>query len=218
MFDSQTRTVIMEALGAAVDSLVRDHYRGLSQEAAITSRIGQNMEARLDGQRVGDYTLRIITQDFPDRGPKSLEKTTGADLFISMSVDGDDGFDKAMLVQSKLDRNVSRAELQDQCRRMRQISRSSYVWIYTAGGVSVVSAKEVGRMEGNNLKGLQTRSVGGFFGRVLDCYAGSRSLGIPSNGDRRSILTQRLREFHAWQGIDVELEQSTGSKRAGHLA
>lgn len=207
MLDVKTRNKIMQSLGQAVDSVVREHYPGLSQEPAITSRIGQNIEACLNGRHIGDYVIRIITQDIPDRGSRSLEKITGTDLFISVSLEGSHGFDKGFLVQTKFDRGLNRTELQGQCRRMQRISKSSYVWVYTREGVSVVSAEEVMRMQGNSLEGLQSRSVAGFFGRVLDCNAGSKKLGIPPVAGRRAILTRRLQELRAIESIDVNIKK-----------
>jgi hypothetical protein len=67
----------------------------------MTSRICQRVEDRLDGQRVGDYIFRVIAQSMLDRGPRSLEKITGADLFLSVSLDGPEGFDKGLFVQAK---------------------------------------------------------------------------------------------------------------------
>jgi hypothetical protein len=206
MLDQDARTQIAEALGEEVDSVVRDHYPSLSQEPAITSRVGQRLEDQLDGRPVGDYRLRVITQDFPDRGQGAWEKRIGADLFLSVSLEGPDGFDKGLIVQTKLDRRLDRLELQDQVAKMRRHTPSSYVWIYTDNGVAVVSAHEVERMQSNSLAGLYTRSATGFFGRILDCYAGSRRLGVPPVVNRRAVLTQRLLELRARRGLDVAIE------------
>src|SRR4051812_15608253 len=98
MIDSVNRRLIMDTLGETIDELVSDLYfdaidaPSVVQEPEITSRICQRVEDRLDGQRVGDYVFRVIAQSMPDRGPRSLEKLTGADLFLSVSLDGPDGF------------------------------------------------------------------------------------------------------------------------------
>lgn len=219
MLDRQNRRLIMDTLGRSIDELVRDLYAdvidGTSsvQEPEITSRLCQRVEDRLDGQRVGDYEFRVIAQSMPDRGPNSYEWITGADLYLSISLDGPDRFDKALFIQAKYDRNVKREELLSACERMeRHIgSSASYVWIYEPGGVKVLSPTSVRRMKGNSIEGLPRRSVAGLTGRVLDCYAGSRKWGIPMGPNRRQNLAERLREVRALNALDVALEPSKSS-------
>lgn len=183
MLDCGNRRLIMDAVGGAVDELVRDLYSdaidgpSIVQEPEITSRVCQRVEDRLDGRRVGDYVFRVIAQSMADRGPRSLEKITGADLLLSVSLDGPGGFDKAVFVQAKYDRNVDRNELLDACWRMEQHAgtRGAYVWVYEQDGVKVLSPHQVRQMRGNTFEGLQRRSMAGLTGRILDCYAGSRA-------------------------------------------
>ena len=165
-----------------------------------------------DGTQAGDYVFRIIAQSLPDRGPNSLERITGADLFMSVSLDGPDGFDKGIFIQSKYDRNVNRGELRDACRRMKQHigAEGAYVWIYEAGGIKVMSSNQVDRMQGNTFNGIQRRSMTGFTGRILDCYAGSRNWGITTEGNRRQAVNERLREIRVQNAIDISLKKNVG--------
>lgn len=205
----------MDAFGESIDSLVRDLYSdnrdGVSviQEPEITSRICQRVEDRLDGERIGEYVLRVTAQSMPDRGPRSLEKITGADLLLTVSLDGPDGFDKGLFIQAKYDRNVNREELQDACDRMeRQVGKEgTYVWIYEPDGVKVLSSHQVRQMRDDNLAGINRRSVGGLTGRILDCFAGSRAMGIAAKGDRRRIIQHRLRQMRFTNGLDVRIEK-----------
>lgn len=205
----------MDVFGESIDSLVRDLYSdnhdGVSivQEPEITSRICQRVEDRLDGERIGEYVLRVTAQSMPDRGPRSLEKLTGADLLLTVSLDGPDGFDKGLLIQAKYDRNVNRRELQDACDRMeRQVGKEgTYVWIYEPDGVKVLSSHQVRQMSGDNLAGVYRRSVAGLTGRILDCYAGSRAMGVPAKGNRRRIIEHRLRDIRAKNGLDLRIEK-----------
>ena len=105
--------------------LSSDAFDGPStvQEPEITSRVCQRVEDRLDGRRVGNYVFRVIAQSMADRGPRSLEKITGADLLLSVSLDGPDGFDKTVFVQAKYDRNVNRDEVLDACRWSNTLER-----------------------------------------------------------------------------------------------
>jgi hypothetical protein len=205
----------MEALGGAVDELVQDLYSdtidgpSVVQEPEITSRICQRVEDRLDRKRLGNYVLRVTAQSMPDRGPRSLEKITGADLLLSVSLDGPGGFDKTLFVQTKYDRNVSREDLLDACRRMEGHvgKEGTYVWIYERDGVKVLSSHQVEQMRGNSLEGLSRRSMAGLTGRILDCYAGSRAWGIPASGNRRQIIHERLRRIQAKNSLDLHLKQ-----------
>lgn len=218
MLDDENRHLIMDRLGNAVDELVTDLYSdtagGVSvvQEAEITSRLCQRLEDKLDNSQAGDYVFRVIAQSLPDRGPNSMEKLFGADLFLSISLDGADGFDKGIFIQAKYDRNIDRAELKDACRRMKALAdrQGVYVWVYEPDGVKVLSSHQVSQMRQNSLDGIQPRSMTGFTGRILDCYAGSRAWGIPSTGDRRKLIATRLLEARASNLLDIKLKKNRG--------
>ena len=218
MLDDKNRRLIMDRLGGAVDELVADLYSdaagGISvvQEAEITSRLCQRLEDKLDNSRVGDYVFRVAAQSLPDRGPNSMEKLFGADLFLSISLDGPDGFDKGIFIQAKYDRNINRTELKDACRRMEAIAdrQGVYVWIYEPDGVKVLSSHQVSQMKHNSLAGIQPRTTTGFTGRILDCFAGSRAWGIPPAGDRRKLIAERLLEARASNLLDIRLKKDRG--------
>jgi hypothetical protein len=211
---SEARNAIKNLIGQSIDSLVEELYqpgvpKRTIQEPEITSRICQRLEDRLNDIRIGGYDLHVIAQSMPDRGKGSLEKITGADLFISFSLDGPDGFDKGIFIQTKYDSNINRGELLDACKRMRKTAgdtSSYYVWIYQADGVRVLSPRQVQQMTGNSLTGLGPRRVAGHMGRILDCYAGSKKWGIPSGADRRQFLARRLRGLSVPNGLDLHLE------------
>ena len=141
-----------------------------------------------------------------------MEKLFGADLFLSISLDGADGFDKGIFIQAKYDRNIDRTELKDACRRMEAIAerKGVYVWVYEPDGVKVLSSHQVGQMKRNSLTGIQPRTMTGFTGRILDCYAGSRAWGIPSTGDRRKLVAERLIESRASNLLDIKLKKDRG--------
>ena len=69
--------------------------------------------------------FRGIAQSMADRGPRSLAKITGADLLLSVSLDGPDGFDKTVFVQAKYDRNVNRDDLLDAVNVKQVVARIS---------------------------------------------------------------------------------------------
>ena len=204
----------MDALGGAIDGLVQHLYSPLIdgfsavQEPDITSRICQRVEDSLNGKRIGPYGLRVSANSLPDRGPNSLEKITGADLYLSISVDGPDGFDKGLFIQAKYDRNVNREELLGACDRMTSVvSTGSYVWIYEPDGVKVLTPHQVRRMRGNSLEGINSHTVSGLTGRILDCHAGNKKWGVPKTHDRQLYVRNRLRDLRIRNGLDLNLEK-----------
>jgi hypothetical protein len=216
MLDSRSRHTITQRIGTAVDELVRDLYSetldGISviQEPEITSRLCQRLEERLDNSQAGFYTFRVIAQSLPDRGPRSMEKLFGADLFMSVSLEGPDGFDKGIFIQAKYDRNIDRADLKDACRRMQNVAgkTSVYCWIYEPQGVKVISPHQVNQMTEDSLVGVVPRSIAGFVGRILDCYAGSKEWGIPTVGNRRQLVASKLRAARAKNILDISLKEA----------
>src|SRR5262249_45771045 len=138
--DRIAREVIATAMREVADEVCRDHFNSISQEPHMTSRIGHALETFLRDYEFAGYAVEVVAQDFPDRGPRSLESLVGADLYVEMS--------KGLLAQSKLGPNLSRGErrsLKRQCRRMLNRTDSSYVWVYTETGVRVIRAQDVER-------------------------------------------------------------------------
>lgn len=216
--DAESKQEISRKLGEAIDQLTIDLYSdvvdGVSaiQEPEISSRLCQRLEDRLDGERAGSYVFRVIAQSVPDRGPKSMEKLLGADIFLSISLEGADGFDKGIFIQAKYDRNIDKDEIQDAVQKMKKTAgnKGAYVWIYTPKGTKVLSANQVERMTTNFLARQQPRTVEGFAGRVLDCYAGSREWGISGPlQNRRALVASRLREARAKNILDLRLKRVT---------
>lgn len=215
--DSESRRLVMSAIGESIDTLVADLYSGLDeglsvvQEPEITSRICQRLEDRLDGERLGNYVIRVRAQSMPDRGHRTLERITGADLFLTISLEGPDGFDKGLFIQAKYDRNIDREELIDACNRMKKYggSQGSYVWIYEQSGVKVLSPNEIKKMQGNSIAGLHSRSAAGFTGRILDCHAGSQAWGIPMGPERREEIGRRFRRIRAQNTLDLALKRAS---------
>lgn len=217
MLDEKNRNAIANILGKTIDSAVSDLYghliEGISprQEPDITSRLAERIELKLDNTPVGNYVFRVIANSIPDRGAASMERILGADLFISFSVDGPGGFDKGIFVQAKYDRNINRKDLQGDCSRMREVAgaeakSAAYVWVYRPDGVRVYSAAQIDMMRGNNLDNIVPRSATGFMRRILDCYAGSKSWGIPNSGNRRKEMDTRLMDARAERLLDIRLK------------
>lgn len=140
-----------------------------------------------------------------------MEKLLGADIFLSVSLEGVDGFDKGIFIQAKYDRNINKEQMQDAVAKMKKTagSNGAYIWIYTPNGTNVLSAYQVEKMSNDSLDDLQPRSVQGFTGRIIDCFAGSRDWGISGpTQDRRALVAGRLREARAKNVIDLNLKRA----------
>lgn len=211
------KKTIKKEIGKYLDDLVKDLYSDSGdgiraiQEPEITSRLCQRMEDKLDGKTIDGYKFHVIAQSLPDRGPQSIEKLIGADLFFSVSLHDEDGdgFDKGIFIQAKYDDNIDIDELKKSFEKMKKTSdkKSSYVWVYTKEGIKVLSEYQAKKITGNNLNGISPRSVSSFTGRILDCYAGSHDWGIQNNTSRRSAVATKLREVRAREILDIQIEK-----------
>lgn len=207
--DPAARDLIARLLGRTVDKTVKDHLAGISQEPSITSRIGQGLEAELANKSVLGHRIRILTQDIPDRGSKSLEKPLGADLYVGISVSSH-GIrqTKGFLVQAKIsDKLVSSSDLDEDCAEMLRRSAASYVWLYEKSGVRVVNAQDVLKRGEKSPKVLKRRRASTVFARTFECTEGDFHIGLPSvRGTKkppRVALGEMLEELRVPQGVGV---------------
>ncbi|TXM93092.1 hypothetical protein [Methylobacterium sp. WL116] len=212
--DALSRRLIAAALGAVADEICRDHYDTLTQEPALSARIGQGLETKLNGVMVFGHRLRILSQDIPDRGAGAMERRIGADLYIGIDIDTEQGrITKGLLVQSKWDSSLTTrtsAELNRACDNMLAVSDASYVWIYSASGVRVIDARKVrtrkkilGKLSGG--EGLDD-----FFDDALACVKGDFQMGLPDEIDTRQALRGKLKELSVPTGLIVNIKNPSG--------
>ena len=198
------RSIIARAIGEEIDDLVRQRHLGLVEEPDITSRIGQRLEDRFNGKSIGKHVVRVITETVPSRGPGSLEKPTGADLYIAISVRPQIGPEvtKGVLVQAKRKAKLQDwSDLGEQCRRMCNVSKKgSVVWLYSPQGVDTMRAEHVGRST------VPSAPLSEMFDAVLECNLGDKRH-VPAGdfGDREA-LAKLIRKFGAVNGVWLELE------------
>lgn len=204
--DAVSREQIAASFRAIIDEVCAEHVGTLTQEPALTARIGQAIESRLNGYEFGEYTLKVITQDIPDRGPSSLESAIGADLYVNIEVQSSGAKkSKGFLVQAKMEGGISR-KLRTQCENMLSRSRSAYVWTYKKDGVRVAPATRAVetpkrlRWHGTNAYDL--------FSEVLACREGDPDLAVPSSPNPREALRRFLNELDIRSGIAVKIEEA----------
>jgi hypothetical protein len=95
-------------MSVVIDGVVAQHCArhnpALTQEHQFTSGIAYAIERELERFPIAGLNVAVHAQEFPDRGPGSLEKSSGADLYVSIvRLDGEAPISKGMLVQSKWD-------------------------------------------------------------------------------------------------------------------
>ncbi len=223
--EETTRNVLAELIRGTIDDTVRRQLRRRAQEPSITSKIADALEEQLNGFEINGYIVTVVSQEFPDRGPGSLEKLSGADLYIGIRVDSPyqpRPIAKGMLIQAKkvhpigkIDMRGSDAEhsvtkqhgiLLEQCEKMRQRSeKGSFVWIYGPDGTSVVPASEVLDQRVFLPETLASRDVGQQFRDILDCFSGDPALIGGDIFEDDEALGDYLREIAVQRGVAINV-------------
>ncbi len=202
--DERTRQLIAKSFASSLDALVQDRMTGLVEEPDITSRIGQRLEDSFDHQDLHGFHVRVISETMPSHGRGSLEKPTGTDLYFALSVEDQfgDKTTKGILVQAKREDKLYWPHLDEQCRRMRKITRKgSVVWLYDASGIKVIQAVDMLKAETPVVASHE------FFEAVLACEIGDKRR-VPKGpfGDRQALKAM-LENLGAKNAVWLELEE-----------
>ena len=215
--DEYLRDLVAQALQSAIDSVVRRHWPRLTQEHQLTSRIAEAIEGHLNGAVFLDHKITVLVQEMPDKGPGSLEKKTGVDLYFALKVvGGRTNFEKGFFVQSKWDGPMiakERERLGEQCEAMHWKSKNgSFVWLYGDTGTSVIPAGELVQDPSVSPGELTSRNLNEFFGDVMDCTSGDRQLVMPGVFEDDKALNTMLREFGVTSGVAVTISKRDAVK------
>lgn len=198
------RAKIASAIGPALDDLVRERMKGLVGEPDITSRVGQRLEDRFDGEELAGYRIRVISETITSHGPKSLENPMGSDLYFAISVEDAAGNEttKGILVQAKREDKRKWRELEEQCRRMELITKKgSVVWLYRPSGIGVLRASDVAQRVTPSI------TTTAFFDQVLKCTIGDRRKVPGGDFGDRDKLKQMLETLGARNAVWLDLEK-----------
>lgn len=212
--DGLFRDVVAEAIRSVVDRIVIRHAARLTQEHQLTSRIAQSLEENFDGTVVAGRLARVLVQEMPDRGRGSLEKKTGADLYVAVRVEGTStDFSKGMFIQAKwADGARTDQRLYEQCEKIvRKSDKGAFVWIYGGWGTHAVPASEVLDNRGVEPSLLEGRNLAQHFRDVFDCVAGDRRLVMPGIFDDDEALNTALLEY----GRDIGIALSVSAPDLG---
>jgi hypothetical protein len=203
------RDLIAEAIRSTVDDEVREHFNSLTQEHQLTSRICGALEARLRYGGFGRYNVQIILQEIPDKGPGTLEKRTGVDLYIGIRMDEGPKISKGLFIQAKWNEHgrsrKEQADLVAQCKKIDEKTDAGYLWLYGPNGVDIVPAKEVVANPHVSPERLGSRKVNEVMRQVFDCFEGDRRFGPPSGPSARAGLGVLLEEFAAENAIIIDV-------------
>jgi len=230
MLTDLEKSLIAAAISSKIDEAAKQKYGTPTQEHQLTSRIAGLLED-LNGLDILQNRITVVAQEMPDKGAGALEKSTGADLYISITNSGYDGFSKGILVQTKrlkptlktavggyYYRSIGDPRLSDQCARMLHISPDSYVWVYGEKGVGVVHARDA--LDIGAAESVPDRSTYDLFRQIVECEEGDTRYGLPYSGDKRAHLTQMLDTFRREarvefkQAVDIRISPIS-EKRVG---
>jgi hypothetical protein len=196
-------SAVFEFIKLLIDGVVAEisarHHDAGTQEHQFTSRLAEAIESRLHGITVNGVRLRVTVQELSDRGPASRERRVGADLYISVGVDGPDGqISKGLLVQAKWASTIQKDDrLKDQCRQMLERTEESYVWVYAPRGVAVIRATDIG---GTPLP-KNAGTIGTLIADGLRCSAGDPRIGLNMSMPVVDALNSIMRDLSAERGI-----------------
>jgi hypothetical protein len=160
--------------------------------------LGRIQEAMNGWQSRG---VRWSAKTLTDRGRKAQEREFGADFMgVFQATLPEYSTSKGFLAQAKLLKPHSRLRpsefhtLQDQCHRMLSTTPDSYVFLYSAAGISVVPALAVVGLADRSLDLLYSRSLSRFFEEHFTSFIGDRNIASLSTD-----LLRRLRVARAIQ-------------------
>lgn len=172
-------------LAQIVDGVVAQachrHYSAPTQEHQFTSKVAEIVEREIERElrlmHINNVRVEVLLQDFGDRGPRSTERPSGADLYISLVLKAPGILvNKGMLVQSKWDDTMTDPRMQARIDKLLARSPSSYVWIYEPANIVVVPAAKV---SGGEFDRRDTQTVGQMIANGLRCSEGDPSIGRP---------------------------------------
>jgi hypothetical protein len=208
--DQYVRDLISGAIRSAVDQTVMKHYNSITQEPALTARIGEAIEQRLNGAVFNDYKVRVVTQDIPDRGKGALERDTGIDLYIGLDVQGQSiNLSKGMFIQAKWNNSISGGKLTDlvsQCDKMlKHTDKGAFVWLYGPDGTEVIPASDIIHNPHISPTEHISHSIESLFKGVMNCTSGDHKLVAPNIFHDRLALGDMLKEYRTRRGVAVKI-------------
>ena len=208
------RKLLATIIAIVLDELASEHYE-VTQEPPLTARTGQRLEDLWFRLPPG-FDLTILTHSLSDRGAKAEERPTGTDLYVGIEVEiNGERKTKGFLVQAKWDEGgLWDDRLEEQSRKMLDISEDAYVWSYGPTGIKVQHARDgLRRIEGARTDLPAARHIDELFDAVLECSEGDRKIGLPDGPDRRRALGDMIKRTAAEAGLALLISQTPRRRR-----
>ena len=208
-----------EAAAERIAGAERDTRRRLvevdGEEENFSAKFMSLFEERLDGFEDGGVSWRVAT--YLTKKQSGQETALGADMLIAIRMLLDsEVIAKGFLVQAKVNHRPyyglavdSRSRLNGQCRAMIKHTDESYVFAYGQQGTKVLKAGTL-LTAGSNLSEIPSKTVGGFFGDVFHCWAGTHSIDARSTRELRELA----REYEARSALLIAGVSSEVSDRS----
>jgi hypothetical protein len=207
--DRKRRDGAYQIIGEIVDGIAAQvsarHYSAPTQEHQLTSKIADRIEERLNNTVIHGIHVSVVTQDFPDKGPGSMESKSGGDIYISVSAEGPGlNINKGMMVQSKWDDTFSATDesLKTQIGKMRRRTRSSYVWTYGPSRILVHPASDVAE---GMIDSERVKTVGSLIADAFRCREGDPEIGRDLTMRVPQSLTSIMEQLSVDHGLSLEL-------------
>jgi hypothetical protein len=200
--------IINDASESVVSDLLRLHDNRLTgREEEFTSQLKSELTLHLLDRIKDDLDRKVINGVRFEvyTFSKVEENDVGADILGLLEVNlGGKILRKGYLAQAKVGRVTnSNTDYPDvschsklllgQVENMLAISSSSYVFIYSEAGVSVVPALEVQQFNRSsiNTKYFYQRKFGGFYEEFFKCFVGDHKLALPTNTPKDIVAFAR---------------------------
>ncbi len=200
--------IIQEAAEIVVEKLKNGDIK---QEPDMTSQLLATIQVLMRGYSKNGIELR--TSVLSDRGPNSEESKYGADFIGTLKIRLPFlSVDKGFLAQAKLIKDKTKTiskkdfdDMQEQCKKMLQITSFSYLVIYSSNGIKVLPAHMVMHVDYESMKNLLTiennfymKSLKDFYKNHFECFIGDLDFDttkidfILENKDDERKLLKRL--------------------------
>jgi hypothetical protein len=175
--------VVTKAAKQTIEDL-RDCW--IEQESPFTGELLANIQNQLDGKTIKGIHWKAKT--LTDRGRQSQESKLGADFLGVLTIDLL-GFRvmKGFFAQAKLIRRSGKwtkasefERLQEQCKKMLNVTPDSFVFIYSKRGIKIVPASSVLGTSAENINLLSNRTIGRFFTEYVECFIGDPKINAPT--------------------------------------
>lgn len=160
-----------------LNNISSTYRRNQSDEDSVTSSFFENLSKESEIEKIGSnlWKWSIEYSTTSSRGKKPLETVLGADviLFIEIKLPNGTIFRKGILVQSKIEKNMSRNKLEDQINQMENfVEGSSVILTYNSSSYRSTTGEKYLRNKGNKWKNYSNSFCEFLADQFMECQYG----------------------------------------------